>query len=103
MPARVSLHLRRLRDYFASVSILSLYPMRMYVCACVFVELSFAYVCQRRTSRSVLREKTEKKKKSFARRLLLSFLERSKHWASDALCMCVYVCCRRRRRPKGIG
>jgi hypothetical protein len=49
MPARVRLHLRRLRDYFASVSILSLYPM----CMRVFVELSFMYVCQRRTSRSV--------------------------------------------------
>lgn len=34
MPARMHLHLRRLRDYFASVSILSLYPLRMCVCVC---------------------------------------------------------------------
>lgn len=35
----------------------------MRVCVCVFVELSFAYVCQRRTSNLVWREKTREKKK----------------------------------------
>jgi hypothetical protein len=47
IPARVRLHSHRLHDYFTPVSLLSVCRM------CVFEDLSFASMCQRRTSRSV--------------------------------------------------
>ncbi len=94
MPARMRLHLRRLRDYFTSVSILSLYPTHVCVCACMFVELSFVYVCQRRTSKSVWREKNREEKKKFrssATAKTPSAFKKLGDWC--VMCVCVYVLC----------
>lgn len=106
MPARMRLHLRRLRDYFTCASILSLYPTQKRACVCVCLLSCPSYMCVNvgRVDQHK-KEKPEKKKKRFARPLLLRFLVRSRHWATDALCayVCVCVCCRRHRRPKDIG
>jgi hypothetical protein len=87
MPARMRLHLRRLRDYFTSVSILSLYPTHMCVCllSCP------SYMCVNVGRVNQYEKKKLRRKKSFARPLLLRLLVRSRHWATDALCLCVCV------------
>jgi len=38
-----------------------------------------------------MKRKNREEKKSFARPLLLSLLVRSRHWATNALCVCVCV------------
>jgi hypothetical protein len=86
-------------DYMITL-LLSLFShCALCVCVFAFIELAFASVCQRRTSRSVWKGKNLEEKKSSARPLPLRVSARSSHWATSVLSMCVVA---RHRRPKGI-